>query len=123
MALILLFGLAVSCGSVSGTPPSPSGQPAPNVTGKLVRAPVQACPTGEACDPVNVGAMLIFTSAGKPDVSILVGADGTFAVHLDPGGYTIRAAPPPMHATLEPSQVRVPSTGSVEISLKIVPAP
>ena len=65
--------------------------------------------------------MLIFSSAGKPDVSVLVGANGTFAVHLDPGGYTVRAAPPPMHATLEPSQVRVPSTGSVELSLKIVP--
>ena len=65
--------------------------------------------------------MLIFTSAGKPDVSILVGANGTFALHLDPGAYTIRAAPPPMHAMLEPSQVRVPSTGNVELSLKIVP--
>ena len=66
--------------------------------------------------------MLVFSQSGRPDVTVRVGAGGAFAVHLDPGAYTIRAAPPPLRAQLEPSLVRVPATGTVELLLKIVPA-
>ena len=68
------------------------------------------------------GAMLIFSRPGTPDVSVFVSGDGTFALHLDPGGYMIRAAPPPLKGRLQPADVRVPATGSLQLHLEIVSA-
>jgi hypothetical protein len=78
------------------------------------------CPPGEPCDPPAVGSILVFSSPGRPDVTVRVGANGAFALHLEAGAYTIRAGPPPMRGRLEPGQVRVPTTGTVELLLQVV---
>ena len=93
-----------------------------NVSGMLVRGPVATCPPGEACDPQMTGAMLIFSRSGTADVSVFVSGDGTFALHLEPGAYTVRAAPPPLKGRLQPASVRVPATGSLQLHLEIVSA-
>jgi hypothetical protein len=93
-----------------------------NVTGILDRGQTPACPTDEPCDPPAT-SKVVFSSSDRPDVSATLGADGTFALHLDPGSYSIRTAPPAFSAVLEPSQVRVPATGTVELHLRIVRTP
>jgi hypothetical protein len=121
-ALCLMAGPA--CGAVSpATAPAATAQPALNVTGMLVRGPMPTCPSDEPCDPpINI-SMLVFSRSGQPDVTVRVGADGAFAVHLDAGSYSITAAPPPFNGRLEPSQVRVPATGVVQLQLSIVRPP
>src|SRR2546421_10942480 len=113
-------------GAVCGPPPQPgsgtaseappqfeSGTISPdiNVTGTIDRGPMPTCPTDEPCDPHMVAALLVFSTPGAPDVRVRVGGDGTFALHLEPGAYTIAAAPPVFQGGLEPSSVRVPKTG------------
>jgi hypothetical protein len=115
--------LVMACGASSGSTPSPTTGPAAlNVSGRLDRGPQPTCPPGEACDPPAVGTILVFSSPGRPDVTVRVGADGVFTLHLIPGAYTIRAGPPPMRGQLEPAQVRVPTTGTVTLLLQIIPS-
>ena len=59
-------------------------------------------------------AFLVFRQPGKADVRTSVDSSGAFALYLEPGAYSISAAPPPMGGLVEPSQVRVPATGTVE---------
>jgi hypothetical protein len=109
----------LACGAVGGMPaPSVSGQPVINVTGILDRAQTPVCPTDEPCDPPAT-SRVVFSSSGHPDVGANLGSDGSFALHLDPGTYAIRAAPPPLHGGVVPAEVRVPATGTVELHLKI----
>jgi hypothetical protein len=63
---------------------------------------------------------VVFSQPGKADARFRVGAGGAFAGHLDPGAYSISAAPPP-NGTLDPSQVRVPATGTVNVHLVVHP--
>jgi hypothetical protein len=63
---------------------------------------------------------LDFSQPGKPDVRVRVGAGGAFALHLDPGVYSISAAPPP-NGSLDPSSVRVPGSGTVNLHIVIRP--
>jgi hypothetical protein len=112
-----LFGIA--CGQ-SDLPKIPAQATSDiNVTGTIDRGTAPTCPAGEPCDPAMVAALLVFSRPGSPDVTARVGGDGSFALHLEPGGYTIAAAPPSFQGTLVPSTVRVPASGSVHLSLHI----
>ena len=88
--------------------------------GQLDRGTAPTCPAGEPCDPPITAYMLVFTRPGHADVAVRVGPDGSFATHLDPGEYSIAAQPPPFNSRLEPSSVRVPGTGAVDLRLQIV---
>ncbi len=130
-ALIALGLLGAACGAPRSQPggiaseipsmPAVAGHDV-NVTGTLEGGAAAACPSGEPCDPHMVAATLIFSSPGKPDATARVGADGSFALHLDPGDYEIAPAPPSSQGKLEPSEVRVPGTGTVTLRLRIVPS-
>ncbi len=122
LALVALF--CAACG------PAPAAQPAQtagtvgqgvNVTGTLDRgAAGPTCPAGEPCDPPAVASMLVFSRPGSADVSVHVAGDGSFSLHLDPGEYSIAAAPPAFAGKVEPSTVRVPDVGQVMLRLRIV---
>jgi hypothetical protein len=122
---ILVLGLAagvIACGAATGPANgSTATTPAINVSGVLDRGPVPSCPTGEPCDPVATGTFLDFSRAGYPDVRAYVGPGGAFALHLDPGAYTIAAAPPPFRGKLTPDMVRVPQQGTLNLRLAILP--
>ena len=62
---------------------------------------------------------LVFSRAGYADVRATVGPAGAFSLHLDPGSYSIAAAPPPLSGRLNPDSVRVPAQGSVTLVLSI----
>jgi hypothetical protein len=116
---VVALGLsAAACGSAPLERPSQS-TPDVNVTGTIDRGSMPTCPAGEPCDPAMVAALLVFSRPGSPDVTVRVAGDGSFALHLEPGSYTIAAAPPSFQGTLVPSTVRVPASGSVHLSLHI----
>ena len=90
-----------------------------NVAGVLDRGPVPTCPTDEPCDPPLGITTLIFNAGGGGQFRVPVGGDGHFAVHLDPGRYSIAAAPPPFQGRIDPSTVDVPASGTVFLRLHI----
>jgi hypothetical protein len=115
-------GQAASLSSGSPTPTASAGlTPASsmNLTGTVDRSQTVVCPSGEPCDPPLTAVFLVFSRAGYPDVRVKVNPDGTFATHLDPGPYTISAAPPPMRGKLMPDTVRVPAEGTITLHLTI----
>ena len=120
-AVVLLT--AAACGSVSSSPgeASPrSSNAVMNVSGTIDRGPVPTCPAGEPCDPAMVAYRLVFSAPGAPDASVIVRGNGTFALHLEPGRYSIAAEPPSFQGKLEPSVVQVPKEGTVYLQLHIV---
>jgi hypothetical protein len=117
--LAVLMLAAVACGAPSPSEAAPTGQDI-NVTGTLDRGPVPTCPADEPCDPPAIAVMLIFSRPGAGDVRVHVAGDGSFALHLDPGAYSIAAAPPAFQGKIEPSSVRVPESGTVTVRLRIV---
>jgi hypothetical protein len=123
LAVLLIF--AAACGSVSPRPAaaSPTGDAALNVRGTIDRSFTPACPTDEPCDPPITAHYLVFSQPGKPDVRAQVDGSGVFAVHLDPGVWTISGAPPALGGHIEPGEVRVPTNGTVELQLRIVRTP
>ncbi|HSS60908.1 MAG TPA: hypothetical protein VLK30_05570 [Candidatus Limnocylindrales bacterium] len=129
MARLCLVGMVVAvglltaaCGVAEQAQPG-AVTPDMNVTGTVDRGTMPTCPAGEPCDPQMVAAMLVFSRPGSPDVQVPVRGDGSFAVHLEPGLYSITPAPPAFHGELQPSTVRVPATGAVTLSLHIVGSP
>jgi hypothetical protein len=117
--------VTAACGSLPAVGPAASPSPAhvlTNVSGTIERGPAQTCPSGEPCDPNIVAYRLAFSAPGRPDVTVRVDGDGTFALHLDPGMYSIAAEPPSMQGRLEPSEVKVPKVGTVYLQLRFVPA-
>jgi hypothetical protein len=124
---LLSLGVVASlaCGSVAEgpaaiTPSSPStASSLLNVRGSIDRGTPRPCPTGEVCDAPLTAVFVDFSQPGKPDVRTPVDGSGAFAVHLEPGLYSISAAPPPMNGKLKPSELVVPKTGSVALSLVI----
>jgi hypothetical protein len=116
---VLVLGL-LSCGSLPAGS-TPGGDASVNVRGTIDRGPSPSCFPGEPCDPPIVAMFVVFSQPGKPDVRFRVGAGGAFAGHLDPGAYSISAAPPP-NGRLDPDQVRVPSSGTVNLNLGVRPA-
>jgi hypothetical protein len=123
--LALALSISMACGSVPSAPAasSPSGTPAMNVLGTLDRGTAQPCPPGDPCDPAIVGAFLVFSQPGKPDIRTSVSGGGDFALQLSPGYYTITAAPSPANGRLQPGDVRVPSTGTIELHLVLLRTP
>ena len=117
--------ITAACGSIplGSAASTPGGDAAVNVHGTVDRAYIPACPTDEPCDPPMTAAFLVFRQPGKADVRTSVDSSGAFALYLEPGAYSISAAPPPMGGLVEPSQVRVPATGTVELHLRIVRTP
>ena len=115
---------AAACGSAPPGPAasSPSSDAAMNVRGTVDRGYTPPCPADEPCDPPVTAMFLVFSRPGTPDVRVDVDASGFFGLHLDPGAYSISAAPPPIGGRLEPNQMRVPATGTIELHLKIVRA-
>lgn len=97
---------------------SPAGDAAVNIRGTIDRRPSPSCPPGEPCDPPIVAMFVVFSQPGKPEVRLRVGAGGAFVGHLDPGSYSISAAPPP-NGSLDPSEVHVPSSGTVNLHLVV----
>lgn len=63
---------------------------------------------------------VVFSQPGKPDVRTQLDAGGAFALHLDPGSYSITTAPPSFNGAVQPSQVRVPGTGILQLHLQVV---
>jgi hypothetical protein len=61
---------------------------------------------------------VVFSQPGKPDVRFRVSVGGAFSGRLDPGAYSISAAPPP-NGRLDPNEVRVPSSGTVNLHLVV----
>jgi len=123
VALVLVS--AVACGAVApGTTnpaaASPAGDAAMNVRGTLDRGASFPCPPGDPCDPPLQAMFVVFSQPGKPDVRSQLDASGAFGLHLDPGSYSVAAAPPQLNGSVEPSQVRVPSAGTVQLQLKVV---
>ena len=115
----------MACGSVppgpsasSPTGSNPTGDSALNVRGTVDRGSTPPCPPGEPCDPPIVAMFLVFSQPDKPDVRVRVATNGAFAGHLDPGNYSIGAAPA-LNGKLEPGQVRVPTSGIVELHLVV----
>ena len=117
LALLMLAPFA--CGAPSPSEAAPTGQDV-NVTGTLDRGPVPTCPADEPCDPPAIAVMLIFSRPGAGDVRVHVAGDGSFALHLEPGAYSVAAAPPAFQGKIEPSSVRVPESGTVTLRLRIV---
>lgn len=109
--------LAAACGQFQ--PSTQAASSGVNVTGVLDRGPVPTCPSDEPCDPPISIATLIFSTGGGAQVRVPVGGDGHFAAHLDPGVYSISAAPPPFQGRVEPSSVEVPEDGTVFVRLHI----
>jgi hypothetical protein len=119
--------LMAACGGASSSDqpqlPTATNASEVNVSGTIDRGPMPTCPAGEPCDPSMVAAMLVFSSAGGPEVTTRVGGDGSFALHLDPGDYSIAAAPPAFGGELVPSRVLVPKTGVVTLHIHIARSP
>jgi hypothetical protein len=117
--------VAAACGTVPAMNPaaaSPSSAAAAtaNVSGTVDRGAMATCPADEPCDPPMVAYRLVFSRPGLPDVTARVNGNGTFALHLDPGVYTIAAEPPSFQGKLDPSVVNVPQDGTVHLDLHIV---
>jgi hypothetical protein len=88
-----------------------------NVRGIVVGGPAVTCPRDQPCDPVLKPAFVVFSRAGRTPVRARIGPSGGFAVHLAPGRYAIRLAPPQRRLT--PSSVRVPAAGVVHLRLVV----
>ena len=123
--LALCLATVAACGSLtpgpsasSPTGSNPTGDAALNVRGSLDRGSTLPCPAGEPCDPPIIAMFLVFSQPDKPEVRVRVGSSGAFAAHLDPGNYSISAAPA-LNGRLEPGQVRVPTSGIVELHLVV----
>jgi hypothetical protein len=126
--VVVIAVFAWTCGGLpTGSPGSnptggpPAGDAAVNVRGTIDRGgATPSCPPGEPCDPPIVAMFLDFSQPGRPDIRVRVGAGGAFALHLDPGTYSISAAPA-LNGKLDPDQVRVPSSGTVDLHLVVRP--
>ena len=123
----ILLVAATACGSVPAGPTgpaaaSPTGEAALNVRGVLDRGASFPCPPGDPCDPPLQAMFVVFSQPGKPDVRTRLDANGAFALHLDPGSYSVTAAPPSQAGGVQPSRVRVPSSGTLQLQLRVVQA-
>jgi hypothetical protein len=119
---ILLLWIGAACGATPSASPA-SATSSVNVSGVLERGPTPTCPADEPCDPPPRASNLIFSRPGETDVRVTVAGDGSFALHLDPGKYSITTAPPPFQQRVVPSEVVVPAAGSVFLRLQIARSP
>jgi hypothetical protein len=125
LAILIVGGCNPRAGASSSGVPSPSAGPtattaAASVHGKAVAGPT--CPVepasplpGECAPRLVAGAGLVFTdSAGHEVARVTTTADGTFAVSLPAGSYTLTPQPVAgLMGVAPPISVSVPETGSV----------
>ncbi len=124
VALLILGGCNPRAGASSSFAPSPSAAasatpPTSSVKGKAVAGPT--CPVepaspkpGECAPRVVAAAVFVFTDASSHEVArVTTGADGTFAVQLPPGTYTLTPqAVPGLLGVAPPISVTVPASGT-----------
>jgi hypothetical protein len=89
-----------------------SGALPPNVKGTFVRSThVTACYPGEPCDPPPQAAFLLFKRNGH-STRVRLGANGTFAVRLGTGLYSVSVLPG-HSSSVSPATLRVPRVGVI----------
>ena len=98
----------------------------PNVKGTFVRSSqTTGCYTGEPCDQPPQAAFVTFTRNGHA-TRVPLGTNGSFAVHLAAGLYTVSAFPR-FGSAVSPSTLRVPRVGVIHPRIgqrsAVVPAP
>lgn len=100
-----------------------AGAPAPNVKGVFVgETRIGTCFSGDPCAKPAQASALVFTQ-GARSTTVKLAPNGTFALHLAAGSYTVSVLP--THATVTPSTVRVPRVGVIHPRLvqRTLPAP
>lgn len=77
--------------------------------GVVMRGPTQpVCRVGVPCEAPAVGAVLVFSHAGRAIARVRVGSGGRYSVRLAPGTYSVRQPGVVMIGTgLRPAAVRV----------------
>jgi hypothetical protein len=77
--------------------------------GIVTRGPTApVCKAGVACSAPAVGAVLVFSRAGRMVLRVRTGAGGRYSVHLTPGYYTVEISPEPrIGFGIRPAQVHV----------------
>ena len=64
--------------------------------GIVTRGPTTpVCRVGVPCNAPAVGALLVFSRAGRIVVHVRTGAGGRYSVRLTPGYYTVQVSPVP----------------------------
>jgi len=133
---VALAGLLVACSAVGASPsrrvggtevlssPSatsfvvapPSVEPHAGIAGRVLAGPtcpVERVPPDPACAQRGiVGAVIVVTGGGAEVARVTSGLDGTYAVQLPPGTYTL--TPQPVQGLLgvaPPAQATIPAEG------------
>jgi hypothetical protein len=83
------------------------------LSGVVMRGPIApVCRSGMPCNEPAVGAIIVFSRAGRAAVRVRVGAHGRYSVRLAPGVYGVRQEPPPkIGFGLRPDRVVVTRAG------------
>lgn len=82
---------------------------ASGVHGIVTRGPTTpVCRVGVPCSAPAVGAVLVFSRAGRSAVRVRAGAGGRYSVSLAPGFYTVTVSPVPrIGFGIRPTRVHV----------------
>jgi hypothetical protein len=76
--------------------------------GVVIRGPTRpVCQVGVPCSEPAVGARLSFSRAGIFVAAVHAGAQGRYAIRLQPGLYTVRVSPATRIGGVKPQQVLV----------------
>jgi hypothetical protein len=87
---------------------------------RLTSATPTACYTGEPCDPpIFAAGDLFWHRVGHSIVRCHVQPNGSFALHLAPGTYTVNQGP--AMPRLVPATIRVPTTGVLHVTFRTIP--
>ena len=89
--------------------------------GVVTRGPTTpVCQVGVPCSKPAPGAILVFSSDGRPVARVRAGDRGRYSVRLRPGPYTVRlATQPKIGSGLSPRLVRLPAVTSVRVNFSI----
>lgn len=83
--------------------------------GTVTRGPISpVCSAEQPCTEPATGATLVFSRGGQQVARVVVGAAGTYRVHLAPGLYAVRAG-----RRVEPATVRVRAGAMTHADLSI----
>jgi hypothetical protein len=77
--------------------------------GVVTRSPITpVCTVGVPCSAPAIGAVLVFSRAGRAAVRVRSGVGGSYSVHLGPGYYTVAISRvPQIGFGLRPTRVHV----------------
>jgi hypothetical protein len=110
---------------LTGVSSAQTATPLLNVRGAVLRGPIAtptACANDDPCDPPVTVTALFFRRAGHALVRTTVRSNGSFALHLAPGAYTLGSAPAVTTASrLSPGVIRVPATGVLHVVVHVFP--